>query len=210
MLCTGVLKNTVSRYVHHGSTVFSCFLDASKAFDLNVSHDILFKHLIEHNLPSALTRLLLSWYKDQRIQVRWNQNLVPVSNDVCQGGVSSPILFTIYIDDLLAALERLAWCWLLLEISLYRCSLLCRWLDFTCSFFGTSLDVMGVWGFRCILVWSLIPQRLNPFALDGESLLFVDIILYFAVLFFVSCTPLCILVMYWGMICLILLVNIEI
>ena len=33
-LCTGVEKNIVSRYIFTGSTVFSCFLDASKAFDL--------------------------------------------------------------------------------------------------------------------------------------------------------------------------------
>ena len=40
LLCTSLLKNTVSRYIHHGSTVFGCFLDTSKAFDL-VNHDIL-------------------------------------------------------------------------------------------------------------------------------------------------------------------------
>ena len=38
-LCTGVLKNVVSRYMLEGSPVFSCFLNASKAFDL-VNHNI--------------------------------------------------------------------------------------------------------------------------------------------------------------------------
>ena len=33
-LCTGVLKATVSRYIHRNSIVYGCFLDASKAFDL--------------------------------------------------------------------------------------------------------------------------------------------------------------------------------
>ena len=33
-LCTGMIKNIVSRYIHNGSVVYACFLDASKAFDL--------------------------------------------------------------------------------------------------------------------------------------------------------------------------------
>ena len=40
-LCTG---NVVARFVHEGSPVFACFLDASKAFDL-ADHEILFKRL---------------------------------------------------------------------------------------------------------------------------------------------------------------------
>ena len=31
-LCTGFIKNVVSKFVHNGSSVFGCFLDASKAF----------------------------------------------------------------------------------------------------------------------------------------------------------------------------------
>ena len=49
-LCTGVLKQVVSKYIHHDSSVFACFLDASKAFDL-VRHDILFKLLLSRGLP---------------------------------------------------------------------------------------------------------------------------------------------------------------
>ena len=59
-LCTGLTKNTISRYMHCGSSVCSCFLDASKAFD-QVDHVILFKKLIARNLPPVITHLLLSW-----------------------------------------------------------------------------------------------------------------------------------------------------
>jgi len=38
-------KNVVSKFVHNGSSVFGCFLDASKAFD-HVNQDILFSKLI--------------------------------------------------------------------------------------------------------------------------------------------------------------------
>ena len=54
--------------------------------------------------------LHLSWYKTQQMQVRWNSSLLPpfaTTNGVHQGGVLSPILFTIYLDDLLTGLEDL-------------------------------------------------------------------------------------------------------
>lgn len=98
----GVLKNTISQYIHHGPSVFSCFLDASKAFDL-VDHGILFKKLMARGLPPVITRTILSWYVDQSMRVRWNCTLslpFQVSNGVRQGGVLCPILFTMYVDDL--------------------------------------------------------------------------------------------------------------
>ena len=101
-LCTGTLKNVITRFIHEGSPVFSCFLDASKAFDL-VNHEILFRRLLEKDFPVHLSRLFLSWYKDQRMCVRWGDSFsasFPVSNGVRQGGILSPILFTMYIDDL--------------------------------------------------------------------------------------------------------------
>ena len=33
-LCTAAIKNIIARYLHNGSPVLGCFLDASKAFDL--------------------------------------------------------------------------------------------------------------------------------------------------------------------------------
>ena len=44
-LCTAAIKNIIARYLHNGSPVLGCFLDASKAFDL-VDHDILFEALM--------------------------------------------------------------------------------------------------------------------------------------------------------------------
>ena len=96
-LCSGVLRNVVSQYIHKGFKVYSCFLDATKAFD-RVNHEVLLKLLLKQQIPCAILRFLFAWYRDQLLSVRWNSSLSSsfgVSNGVYQGGVLSPILFTI-------------------------------------------------------------------------------------------------------------------
>ena len=73
-LCTGLVKNIISRYIHRGSSVHGCFLDASKAFDL-VDHGLLFQKLIDRGLPLPIVRFLSSWYRSQLMEVRWNKSL---------------------------------------------------------------------------------------------------------------------------------------
>ena len=106
-LCTGLVQNVIAKYCFSGSSVFGCFLDASKAFD-RVNHALLFDKLIQKGLPPVVNRLLFSWYSDQKSSVLWNNTLstkFSVTNGVRQGGVLSPILFTVYIDELLLRLE---------------------------------------------------------------------------------------------------------
>ena len=98
-LCTGLIKNVIARYNVNGSQVYSCFLDASKAFD-RVNHSILFDKLLQRNLSPVITRALLTWYTDQRVNVSWNNcssDKFSVSNGVRQEGVLSPILFILMI-----------------------------------------------------------------------------------------------------------------
>ena len=45
----------VSRYIHRGTSVLGCFLDATKAFD-NVDHGLLFQQLLERILPIPVIR----------------------------------------------------------------------------------------------------------------------------------------------------------
>ena len=54
-------------------------------------------------------RLLLNMYLNQKIQVKWNGKLslpFSVTNGVRQGGVLSPVFFSIYVDELLIKLKN--------------------------------------------------------------------------------------------------------
>ena len=63
---------------------------------------------MSRGLPLPVVRLLSSWYSTQNLSVRWINALsspFTVSNGVRQGGVLSPVLFSIYLDELLLKLE---------------------------------------------------------------------------------------------------------
>ena len=70
-MCTGVLKAVISHYLVGGSCVYSCLIDASKAFG-TVDHTLLLEKLLRKILPICVVQLLLSWYQTQRLRVSWN------------------------------------------------------------------------------------------------------------------------------------------
>ena len=91
-----------------GSNVYSCLLDASKAFD-RIHYGKLFTILLSKQVPAFISRDLLDSYIRQMSRALWNRCCSPyfaMSNGVKQGGVLSAILFTIYIDKLLVKLKR--------------------------------------------------------------------------------------------------------
>uniref|UniRef100_A0A3P9H128 Reverse transcriptase domain-containing protein n=1 Tax=Oryzias latipes TaxID=8090 RepID=A0A3P9H128_ORYLA len=101
-MCIYALKEMIYKYRSLNSSVFLCFLDASKAFD-RVNHKKLFMKLTKRGVPKCLVRILAYWYAQQTIQVKWgNQVSEPFksTNGVRQGGILSPILFNLYLDEL--------------------------------------------------------------------------------------------------------------
>ena len=106
--CIYLLKELVYSYNLCGSTVFCCFLDASKAFD-RVNHIKLMTQLINRGVPDYIVRLLALWYSEQTLRVKWGNELsapIYVSNGVRQGGILSPLLFNVYMNDLSLLLEK--------------------------------------------------------------------------------------------------------
>jgi len=108
-ICVFALKNVIQFYKQHNSPVFTCFLDASRAFD-RVNHWSLFKKLVERGVPLLIVRLLSYWYNVQTFYVKWGNSTstcFTTTNGVRQGGILSPRLFTLYIDDLSNLLHNL-------------------------------------------------------------------------------------------------------
>ena len=107
VMCSTVLKETINYYLNNGSEVYTCFIDATKAFD-RVRHDKLFQLLIDRNIPALALRAMLDLYQRQLLRTVWKgcvSQSFTSSNGIRQGGIISPLLFCIYMDELLKRLE---------------------------------------------------------------------------------------------------------
>ena len=107
-MCTFMALETIERYRNSGSDVHVMLLDASKAFD-RVDYIKLFDKLLDRGMCPITVRLLLNMYTKQKLQVKWNNHIshrFDVTNGVRQGGVLSPLLFSVYVDELLEKLKN--------------------------------------------------------------------------------------------------------
>ena len=95
-------------YVMNNSLVFCTFLDATKAFD-RIRYCKLFRLLNKRGIPPCIIRVLLCFYTSNLFRVAWNGVMsyyFLATNGVKQGGVLSPVIFTLYIDGLLVRLAK--------------------------------------------------------------------------------------------------------
>ena len=82
-------------------------LNASMVFD-RIEYFILFYNLRSRNTCPVTLRLFMNIIISQKMQVRFNNVLsgqFTVRHGVKQGGVLSPILFTVYLDSLIKTLK---------------------------------------------------------------------------------------------------------
>ena len=85
----------------------ACLLDCSKAFD-KCMFDKLFTKLINMGLPHIVVRVLVFIYEEQTgwVTLAGKQSSVfSLTNGTRQGSVLSPVIFSVYLDDLLKELR---------------------------------------------------------------------------------------------------------
>ena len=91
------------------SFFYMSMFDASKAFD-RVNLLTLFKILCSRGMCPIYLRLLMKIYEEQQMRIRWNNSVsdyFTISNGVKQDGVLCPVLFSIYLEQLIAQLRHL-------------------------------------------------------------------------------------------------------
>ena len=106
-LCSLLLKDVAHQYITAGSSVYCSLLDASKAFD-RVRLDTLIHLLKKRNMPAPVIRIIVDSFMNQRIRALWQGSVsdeFTCANGLRQGGISSPLLFTVYFDELFKQLE---------------------------------------------------------------------------------------------------------
>ena len=61
-MCLFTVKSVIKYYTRQNSTVYTCFLDAAKAFN-RVSYKTLFSKMIKRNVPLVIVQTFAFWYQ---------------------------------------------------------------------------------------------------------------------------------------------------
>lgn len=102
------VRSTIDQHIKNDSTISICSLDLSKAFDKVNIHGLLSK-LGARLVPVKLIHLLYSWFTKVFTCVKWGNcvsSYYQLTAGVRQGGVLSPTLFAIYVNDVLIGLAK--------------------------------------------------------------------------------------------------------
>ena len=95
-------------FTERGSNVFVSFLDCSKAFD-RISHYGLFLKMMDRCIPLCLLTLIIVWHLNMTCKVKWGDTYsdeFDIPSGTKQGGIISPNLFSLYINDIVTILRR--------------------------------------------------------------------------------------------------------
>ena len=109
--CSWLVMEVADYYRRHGSPAFACTLDASKGFD-RCSWKVIFRRLLDRQLPAITVRVLMFVYMQQTAWVVWGparhcSSPFQLTNGTRQGSVISPVIWCVYCQELLDKLRSL-------------------------------------------------------------------------------------------------------
>ena len=103
------LRQTIDYYVDNKSSVFCSSLDASKAFG-RLIHSGLFIKMMNKKVPKIFLDIIMTWHNGLQCRVKWDSvfsEWFNITAGVRQGGVLSPDLYCLYVDDLIKVLQSM-------------------------------------------------------------------------------------------------------
>ena len=116
VMCTWAALETIDYFMKHGTEVFTCATDMSKAFDLTL-HSLMFTKMLNAGVCPIFVRLLIHVYSHQEANVRWNgvySSNFSVKNGCGQGKVLAALAYCLYCEELFATLRRRhSGCWVM-------------------------------------------------------------------------------------------------
>ncbi len=105
------IDESIKHCCEENDKVFACYVDVSKAFDKVWINGMLFKLYYNVKIKGKCWRLIKSWYSDMEEYVFFRgkrSKPYTILQGVRQGGILSPWLFLLFIDDMIRELENLA------------------------------------------------------------------------------------------------------
>ena len=103
-----ILNGIIEKHQNLKKPLYVCFVDFKSAFDL-INHKALLYKLMSKQYGGRMFDIIKSMFMRSKSQVKWNGEIGDIFDNkmgVIQGGVISPLLFNIFLEDLPSYLDK--------------------------------------------------------------------------------------------------------